>query len=194
MLDEWFRKNPNGDEGPSKWELLNNKKKQLIIIIISLGLLALIWPSSKVENHKITEKGSSIAVKEDDISRSLAYELESILTKIDGVGEVDVSLSLSSAGTKSYLTNTREEKRDIKEADNKGMKKNTLEENVTRDLAVSSGTPLLIEEKRPEILGVLVVASGANNSEVAEQLTSATATLFNISPHKVTVMPRKGGG
>ncbi|NLJ72721.1 MAG: hypothetical protein GX333_06885 [Syntrophomonadaceae bacterium] len=194
MLDEWFRKNPNGDEKPSKWELLNNKKKQLIIIIISLGLLALIWPSSKVENNKTTGICSSIEVKEGNISKSMAQELESILTKIDGVGAVDVSLSLSSDGTKSYLTNTREEKRDIKEADNKGMKKNTLEENLTRDLAVSSGTPLLIEEKRPEILGVLVVANGANNSEVAEQLISATATLFNISPHKVTVMPRKGGG
>ena len=45
----------------------------------------------------------------------------------------------------------------------------------------------------PEILGVLVVADGAQDPQVKENLAQATATLLDISPHRVRVMPREGG-
>ncbi|HCF51291.1 MAG TPA: stage III sporulation protein AG, partial [Syntrophomonas sp.] len=52
---------------------------------------------------------------------------------------------------------------------------------------------LLVEEKTPEVLGVLVVAAGASNVAVKEQLSSATATLLNIPLHRVMVVAGKGG-
>ncbi len=60
-------------------------------------------------------------------------------------------------------------------------------------MAVSSGNPLLLEEKMPEILGVLIVADGADDPQVKENLTNAASTLLDISPHRVRVMPREGG-
>lgn len=194
MLEEWIRKNKGPEaEDEGKWTFLNSKKKHLLIIVICLGLLALIWPVSKTEPIKPTTINNSLEVRSNNLENSLAKELENILAQIDGAGVVNVSLTLSSEGIKSYATNIRDEKRDIRETDNKGLKKNTIEESTTRDLAVSSGSPLLVEEKSPEILGVLVVADGASNSQIAERLTNATATLLNISVHQVTVMPRKGG-
>ncbi len=182
-----------GENNSAKRFLNPKKKKYLLVVLICLGLLALIWPATEIEPSapQVTDNHTP-EVKTATNKTKMAGELETILAEIEGAGRVHVSLSLSSDGIKSYASNVREEKRDIQETDNKGLKKNTSEHNTTRDLAVSSGSPLLIEEKRPEILGVLIVADGAKNSLIAEQLTNAAATLLNISPHKVTVMPRGG--
>ncbi|NLB88965.1 MAG: hypothetical protein GX790_07045 [Syntrophomonadaceae bacterium] len=192
MLEEWIRK---GKEDEQNNFLSNSKMKYLLVIVICMGLLALIWPSTKTNTNVSTpavQETTKEVISSSSIKSSLARELEAILSQIDGVGNVNVSLTLSSEGIKTYASNIRDEKRDIQETDNRGGKKTTVEQNVTRDLAVSSGTPLLVEEKMPEILGVLVVADGASNPKVMERLVNATATLLDISPHKVTVMPRKG--
>ena len=68
-----------------------------------------------------------------------------------------------------------------------------LEQRISHDLAVSGGIPLLFEEKAPEVLGVLVVAEGAADVAVKEQLSKATATLLNIPLHRVMVVAGKGG-
>ncbi len=193
MLEEWIRRNREIGH-PHKWSINPNKKKYLLVILICIGLLVLIWPVSQTQPNAPNTAGHKAPdVKADNIKNSLAHELEGILSKIDGAGTVNVSLTLSSDGIKSYASNIREEKRDIQETDNRGLKKTTSEHNTTRDLAASSGNPLLIEERNPEILGVLIVADGANDSRTAEQLTNATATLLDIPAHKVTVMPRMGG-
>lgn len=194
VLEEWIRK---GKEEQENIFMANNKLKYLVVIIICMGLLALIWPTTKANidtntSTPVAEETTKEVISSSSVKSSLARELEGILAQIDGVGNVNVSLTLSSEGIKTYASNIRDEKRDIQETDNRGTKKNTVEQSITRDLAVSSGAPLLVEEKMPEILGVLVVADGASNPKIMERLVTATATLLDISPHKVTVMPRKG--
>jgi stage III sporulation protein AG len=67
------------------------------------------------------------------------------------------------------------------------------EQNIERDLAVSGGDTLMVEQKYPEVLGILVVADGAANPVIKEELTEATVTLLNLSPDKVRVLPRTSG-
>jgi stage III sporulation protein AG len=187
MLYEWIRGENNDGEGRPPFP--GKKSKYILVIAICLGLLALIWPVTR------TDKASNnTAVRSSDISsakkfnRELASELECILSSIDGAGKVKVSISLASGGLKTYAANTRNESRSIEESQN-GVNKKTTETNVARDLAVSAGAPLLIENKTPEVMGVLVVAEGATSPIVQEKLVQATATLLNISPHQVCVMP-----
>lgn len=191
MLDEWIRREGSGDDnGPSSW--LNSKKGRLfIVIIICLGLIALLWsPASQSDStsEQFAQHRADRSVT-GSIKQELQTELAAILAEIDGAGSVEVSVTLSSKGIKTYATNDRDERRQTDESG----RSTTIEESSTRDVAVSSGNPLLLEERMPEILGVLVVADGAGNPQVKENLTDATATLLNISPHRVTVMPREGG-
>jgi len=71
--------------------------------------------------------------------------------------------------------------------------KTTVEENTSNDLSVSSGNPILLEIKGPQVIGVLVVADGARDAFVREKLMQATATLLDVPLYKVQVMPREGG-
>lgn len=190
MLDEWIRKG-NGEKKDVKDYLQGKKFRYLLIIISCLGLLALIWPVSSTE-----ESASPIAERElkeeGSAEAKISRELESILSQIEGAGKVQVSISLSSDGLKTYASNLRNERRESEETDSQRNKKKSIEESAVRDLAVSSGNPLLIENRSPEVLGVLIVADGARAAVVREKLSRATATLLNISPHKVMVMPGKG--
>lgn len=192
MLYEWIR----GDKGdnPKRSPFTGKKSRYIMVIAICLGLLALIWPVTRTE----TESGSKVVAGETrgnigdkKFNQDLASELEYILSRIEGAGKVEVSISLASGGVKTYATNTRNESREIEESQS-GLKKKTSETNVIRDLAVSAGSPLLVEDKTPKVIGVLVVAEGAASPVIEEKLIQATATLLDISPHQVCVMPGQG--
>ncbi|MEN6348389.1 MAG: hypothetical protein ABFD08_03180 [Syntrophomonas sp.] len=190
MLDEWIRKSRELEDNNSF--LKGGKSRYVMVIIICLGILALLWPVSKVEKPSTAVSNSPAANEGASLKTQLTADLESILSQVDGAGKVEVSLTLSSDGVKSYASNRRDEKRETEETDAKGLKKNSQEENLVQDLAVSSGSPLLVEEKFPQVLGVLVVADGARKQTVQENLTDAAATLLNIPAHRVRVLPRKG--
>ncbi len=188
MLEEWIRGKQDPDsenqtKGWTKWS------RYLLAIVVCIGLLALIWPANKSQPSKLAVKAASSSV--DQAKEKLSSELESILSQVDGAGEVGVSISLSSNGLKNYASNTENEIRETSEQDRTGGDRKIREENLSSDIAVSGGSALLVEEQAPHILGVLVVADGARNPAVKERLTDATATLLNISPHQVSVVPRK---
>ena len=191
MLEEWIR-GDNQQENSNWMNLKGGKGRYLLIIVICLGLLALIWPTGVKEKNRDNLTPVKNIEGSSSLQGQMVADLESILSQIDGAGKVKVSISLASQGSKTYASNLRNEKRESKEGVGSNSKQ-TREETVVRDLAVTSGNPLLVEEKSPEVTGVLVVADGAGNSRVRENLTQAVATLLNIAPHKVTVMPRKAG-
>ncbi len=189
MLKEWKKKitaDINNWEGPSK------KGHYLIIAAICLGLLFLLWTpntsQSPLPDVSVNHPAQGVA----GIKAELSAELQAILSQVEGAGPVEVSLTLSSDGLKSYATNIDNEKRTTEEADSTGGDRNVLEESQRSDIAVLGGTALLVEESAPEVVGVLVVAGGAADSEVKERLTDATVTLLNVPPHKVRVVVRKG--
>ena len=192
MLEEWIRKITGKDDknGLINW---GQKGKYLVAAAICLGLLALIWPPGNSAPNKTT---ASPAEQSDGVAQAkdkLAGELEDILSQVEGAGKVQVSITLSSDGLKDYARNTKNEHRETEELDNSGGDRNIKEENQTSDIAVSGGAALLVEDKAPEVVGVLVVAEGAQDGLIKEKLTDAAVTLLNISPHQVRVVAGKGG-
>ncbi len=192
MLEEWIKKiKEQKDKGLVFGS--GEKSKYLLILIVSIGLIALLWPSTS-STEKVAEN-----LPRNDVSSQNNYkaqttaELESILSSIEGAGVVKVSLTLASDGLKTYAANIREEKRDTQEQAPNQVNKKTVEETMNQDITVSSGNPLLVENKTPQVTGVLVVAEGAANMRVKEELIKAAATLLNLPFHKVEVVSKQGG-
>jgi len=195
MLDEWIRNHSEGGNGKKIWADYWNKKRRYVFLIgvICVGIIALLWPSQPISAPQAVPEKLAYDNSVDLARAQLASELESILSQIDGAGKVQVSITLSSDGKKQYASKTVDEKRDTKEIDRNGGERNIKEENLSTDLAVSGGQAVLIESQAPQVLGVLVVAEGARDVFIREKLSDATATLLNISPHQVRVLPRKEG-
>ncbi|MGE5391873.1 MAG: hypothetical protein ACM3PE_12515 [Deltaproteobacteria bacterium] len=192
MLEEWLRGKTSGEKDMKRMGWINKPiGRYIMVAAICLGLLALIWPIGRTSDSTAVPPASPTKAADDAVKSEMTASLETILSQVKGAGVVEVNLSLASNGQKSYASNSRDESREIREGSTSDGSKLTNEETRVRDLAVSGGSPLLVENKMPEVLGVLVVADGADRPEVAERLMEATATLLKISPHQVSIMPRE---
>lgn len=187
-MEEWIR--GIKEEAGEKFSLRSKKGRYLIVIVVCLGLLALLWP---VKTHSGAQPGVSNPTNTtgNSIKAQMQTELETILSQVDGAGRVEVRMTLASDGLRNYAVNQQDESRLTEEKDYKGVERTINEQNTSKDLAVSGGESLLIEQKAPEIVGVLVVADGARNPLVKEELTNVTLTMLNLSAHQVRVAARQ---
>lgn len=191
MWEDWIKNTKQQGAGLSWFQSRNGKT--VLVIVVCIGLLAIMWPLGQVNPQPAAVTGTAVHPVQTGKSQQIGEQLEYILSQIEGAGAVKVDVMLASEGSRQYAHNTREERRDTSEQQAQGLNKRVVEQSTSLDLAVSSGSPLLIEEKTPEVLGVLVVAEGASNIAVKEQLTAATSTLLNVPLHRVMVVAGKGG-
>ncbi len=190
MLEEWKRKwgQASSSQAGGRYGLY------LLVAAVCLGLLALLWPSADTRSVPESPPAVSQAGGVYQARAALAADLERILSQVEGAGPVQVSITLSSDGLRSYARNTKTEHRVTQEADRMGGDREVTEANQNSDIAISGGAALLVEDSAPQVGGVLVVAEGAADNRVKERLTDATTVLLNVSPHQVRVETRKGAG
>lgn len=188
MLEEWKRKWGGASAAPGGGRYI----VYLLAVAVCLGLLAFIWPSAETGPRPDTPSAAGQETGVNQARIALAADLERILSQINGAGKVQVSITLSSDGLRSYARNTQSDHRVTRETDSAGGDREVSEENESSDLAISGGSALLVEDNAPQVVGVLVVAEGAANNLVKEKLTAAVTVLLNVSPHQVRVETREG--
>lgn len=136
---------------------------------------------------------ADLALSEQDMEK----KLEGILGAVDGVGSVSVTVSLENGPQKVYASNANTNERKIEENDSSGGHRITTEttENdqmvLAQPASMNGQQPVVVKELRPEIAGVLVVAEGAEDSEVKVILSRAVQTLLNIPAHRVVILPKE---
>ena len=52
-------------------------------------------------------------------------------------------------------------------------------------------TPYVVQRKLPEVTGVVVIAEGAGNTKVKENIIGAVSVLFNLNEHRIKVIRMK---
>ena len=128
----------------------------------------------------------------------LEQRLSDILSEIEGAGEVKATVLLASGPEYRYAVNDKVTQRKVEEEDQGGGTRLTTERTEDGQLVLvrTSGTgveqPIIVKELKPEVQGVLVVATGANNIFVKEKLIKAVVTLLDVPPYQVRVLTGKG--
>ncbi len=157
-------------------------KKTDYIVIFLIGILILIVmipvgkKSSTKENTTESQnrKAGQDGVCSKDYEKELEGKLKDILEKIDGVGEVDVMITLSDDGTKSL-------DKDIKESTEYTEENTVIYDNDDKTV------PYVTSTKRPKVEGVLVVAQGGGNPQTDSDISCAVQALFDVAPHKIKI-------
>ncbi|NSW81874.1 MAG: hypothetical protein HPY90_01170 [Syntrophothermus sp.] len=169
------------------------KSRWALACLAVLGIILLMWPvSSSRQGTTKPEQSALSSGKGTSVKADMERELAGILSQIEGAGQVEVSLTLVSEGVNSYAVNTKEQKTSSEETDKDGGVRKTTDTNTSQDLVVmGSQSPLLVEKKAPQVKGVLVVADGAANPAVKEQITRAVETLLDLPATRVLVLPRE---
>lgn len=130
----------------------------------------------------------------EDKEMELAGRLQTVLSKIEGVGRVDVMLTLERGSEYRYANTTDSSSKQTVEQDTGGGTREITEKTdriqmVTTRSTQGSEEPVLITEIYPEIKGVVVVAQGAQDPRIKESITRAVQTALRVGAHKITVLP-----
>ena len=182
------------------------KKIVLNILIVALiGILMMIiadtYNQIKLSDKKKKEEKSVIEVTNNTATSPISYEekfkreLTDILSQIEGVGKVNVMIYFEGGSITVPAFNENFSTRKIEEKDSQGGNRVTTENSKNINVVLlndgSSNKPLIIKQMNPNIGGVIVVAEGAKNPMIREQIITAVKTLLNIPAYKVSALPMK---
>lgn len=189
------------------WEQIRSlgkqrKKEQLLTAVLVVVILLLaFWPSAA--DHEEQEKQQTEEVQPQveatetnaDERKKLEDDLKRILLQVDGVGEVDVAVTMESTGRKLVEKDVPLSESSVDETGNgtnsKKESKNSEEATVYLENADGTKAPYVIEETMPVVRGVLVVAQGADDPQVVAEIKEAAMALFHLEAHKIKVMKKK---
>ena len=189
-----------------------NNKVTNIIVVCLIGVMLLIAASffkgtndiiptignntnnpapNKTENNSTNTKDSSELKYENDQEDKLT----SLLENMDGVGKVKVMISYDNSVEEVPAYNETSTTSITNEVDNSGGKRTTVQNSSGNTVVITNdnGTtkPYIVKKYNPKITGVVIMAQGAEDSNLKLNITIAVSELFDISVDKVNVLPMK---
>ncbi|MBS5793874.1 MAG: hypothetical protein KIC92_03820 [Clostridiales bacterium] len=181
-------------------DIFKNKKNYYsILIAIFLCIVLLFFSdnflnSNKKEQSSIDYKGQSVdlGVDNNTYEAQLEKRLETILGKVQGVGNVDVMITLENGKEIVTKDDNLKENSDTNEEALNGDKRHIISsKEQSSTVKISGDKPLILKEISPKISGVLIVAQGGGNVDVKNMLIKSANALLGVEIHKIEVLEMK---
>lgn len=174
----------------------------LAFILIATNVLS---PNSKsLSNNKLSSTtvqenvdNSEVTNKEDEknYEEKQKTDLKNILKKMNGVGDVEVMMSFENGEEKVPAYDKSTQKSTTEETDNQGGKRvnnqNTDGSTIVMTTSDGNNEPFILKTYKPKIIGVIILAEGAENSKTKYEIEQAVSKLYNLSLDKVNVYSMK---
>ena len=164
------------------WSKIKSIKHFEIVLAVLVGLIVCVvyfsfWNKPKNDN---TEKNSTQTYSSaEEYVYFLENKLCNVLSKIDGVGDVNVILTLQCGFTYEYATDS-ETKTTVS-----GGNETTI---TTETVILVSNEPVIVKEIYPVIKGVVVVAEGAENFTIKMNILTAVETVLEVERENITIL------
>lgn len=162
----------------------------LIILVITLIIINKILSEDESENTlnennaELVTKSNVVATEVSIENENLKVELENILSKISGVGKVEVLLTYSETSSMSPLYNESTSSSVSTSSD--GTTTETTSES--KEIFTDSSDEAVIEKyKMPKLEGAIVIAQGAGDITVKSNIVSAVEATTGLLNHKIQV-------
>lgn len=196
-----------------KWKDLK-KSDWVVVGLIGVLLLVIAMPSEeqktdagtqgnkKEQTESASSQGSAAqgtyagdgtgGRTEDAYVEYLEDKLEAVLGQMDGVGAVEVMITISDMGEYVVEKDTNRVGTVTTEEDSAGGNR-TVSENTVEEatIYVESGDetyPYIQKEKLPTVEGVVVVAEGGGSSVVVSNISESVKALLPVEAHRIKVV------
>lgn len=186
----------------------NNKKKIenlvffVILLIATIVMINYIWNSRKTSNKTLTNTaGKQLAMTDNSSSTSikdsenLEQKLESILSQIQGVGEVQVFINYSESSETVAMYNENTKTSTTEETDTSGGTRKVESTDSQKELVYQEEngekTPIIQKTVQPKIEGAIITAKGASNATVKTNIVQAVEAATGLATHKIQVFEMK---
>lgn len=184
----------------------NNKKKVenlvffVVLLIITIVIINMVWngnkQTTKTENNTSSKQlansdTASTNVDSTTTTDNLAEQLEKILSKIQGVGEVKVFINYSESSEVVAMYNETTSTSSTEESDTSGGTRKIEETDLQKEIIYQEDdgekTPITQKVIQPKVEGAIITAKGANNVEVKTNIIQAVEAVTGLATHKIQV-------
>ncbi len=187
----------------------NSKKKIenlvvfLVLLIITIIAINVILGDNKTskenndtqQNSAYKQLANHVDNNSSNISNNSEYnleeELESVLSKISGVGQVKVLITYSETSETVPMYNEKYTESTTQETDTNGGVRTIQQTDNSKEIIYEeqSGEKVPITKKviLPKIEGAIVIAEGANNTNTKVNIIQAVEAVTGLPTHKVQV-------
>ncbi len=179
-------------------------KDQLLIILLSGILLVVIAiPTDRGKNKEslVSETDSAEEPKmgeeePDSYEKRQEERLKAALQKVEGVGEVEVMITLKASSEKIVEKDAPSSSQTVEEEDSGGGTRKTQEVSRSESTVYreqgGERIPYVVKELEPEVEGVIVIAQGGASPSVKQNILEAVQALFPVEAHKIKIMKMEG--
>lgn len=204
-LTEWL-KNQNANQKISK--------SNYLIILACVGVILLIVSQlfSAPKQPKVSEQNiltqtdakhmETVSTQNSndpllELEQAYQTDLAIMLEEIAGISNVEVMVNLDATSEMVYEKNLIVGTQTTVETDQGGGTRNiddlTEEQQVVIIRQGDQEVPLVVQNKKPTVRGVLVVANGVEQIQIKEWAVEAVSRVLNVPPHRISIMPRSKG-
>lgn len=204
MFRDKLKKLIGKDEGQEQEG--NNKRKIenlvffIVILIITIVAINLIWNDKKTTTKQETNTTSKkLAITDTEVENTntenteidLEEKLENILSKIQGVGEVQVFINYSETSEVVAMYNENSKVSNTEESDESGGTRKIQETDTQKDIVYKEvdgeKTPITQKIIQPKVEGAIITAKGASDATVKTNIIQAVEAVTGLATHKIQV-------
>lgn len=204
MLGNKLKKLINTDEEKQEG---NNKKKienlvfLVVILIITVVAINVIWNGNSKKNKQeensqnskqLAQNINNIAIEtSSSTSKELEKNLETILSRIQGVGEVKVFINYSESSEIIPMYNESAKNSNTEETDTQGGIRKIQEQDSQKEIIYKeeNGEKMPITKKivEPKVQGAIITAKGADDVNIKTSIIQAVEAVTGLATHKIQV-------
>ena len=190
------------DEGEEK-----NKRKIenlvvfIIILIITIIAINMIWNGNSKKTEQKASSDKQLAMTENttlnngdngqNAQNELKQNLEGILSKMSGVGKVNVLITYSESSEVVAMYNQTNKDTSTEESDQTGGTRKIQDQENTKEVIFKeeNGQKVPVTQKvvLPKIEGAIITAEGAGDTMVKANIIQAVEAATGLASHKIQV-------
>ena len=174
------------------FETFTNKNRQSFFVILGIVGVILIALSNTELTDSVDKHSGDTTVQQYKLQ--LEKEITALLKEINGVGDVKVMISLES-GEENIYVEQHKSSEDVQTNKNgttvNESKNNSFENEIVIVSQQNNNTPLVEKVVLPQVQGVAVVCSGADDITVVSAVTNSVSVVLNVPTNRIFVTKMK---
>lgn len=182
----------------------------LILLIIVVIAINMIWKNDDSKNSNIIDSEKQFVTQNENTTvlatqqngtnienqeYILKNDLENILSNISGAGKVQVMITYTESSTVQPMYNENINESTTEETDSSGGVRTISETDSSKEVVYTenNGQKVPITEKvtMPKVEGAIVLAEGANDANIKNNIILAVEAVTGLSTHKIQVFQLK---
>ena len=161
-----------------------------VLLVAAAGVALLLWPESPSASLGGSAQESAQTAGAEDALREMESAMEDILEKIQGVGQVDVMLTLQSGGELVLAEDSS-----LRYSGSTQSPDDYDRSSQTVTVSGDSGQDVVVtQEICPQYRGALVVCEGVGSDGVRLQVVEAVSALTGLGSDRIAVVQWRAGG